>query len=412
MQVLPASFDFGTVTTGDAPAPLEVTIRNTGTDQLRVSSIGLTAASSPAFTLSLTAGTQPCASTTPTVAPGGSCTFRVTFRPTGTGTSAANVQIASNDPTSPAFGLPISGTSEAVNALTVRINQVTTSCPSDAATAYVSVTDQGGFPLPGLGTGNFTLTEGAPPSANLLLNASQVSAAYRPLAIAAVVDNSASITDQPVTFADVKKGFESLFNGLRANDVGELVRFGSEFEITVAFPSPVNTNNPTNKAALVTGLGAPWSKPANTLLYDSVFKAIDDAALQAGYRRAVIVATDGVDEGVTPGDRLSVQTLAGVIANAVAKGVPVFTIGIGGPVNTTVLQEIVAQTGGVFYRANTSQNLATIYQQLSSLLFEDQYVLSFNQLARGATTVSPLAVGVVSPTGITGSAAGSIASCN
>ena len=414
LQVLPATFDFGKVTTGNTPVPpLEVTIRNTGTAPLSVSSIAFSATSSPAFSLNRNAGSRPCGSTA-TVDAGGSCTFQVGFQPTSNGVFTSNVQIASTDGTTPVFGLPITGTSEAVSALTVRINQVDTSCPtSNAATAYVSVLDQGGFPVGGLNTGNFTLTEGAPPSANLLLGAASMEAAYKPIAIAAVVDNSASITDQPVMFADMKNGFANLFNGMRDSDVGELISFGSEFEVTVAFPSPVSTGNPTNKAALVAGLSVPWTKPANTLLYDSVYKAIDDTALQTPYRRAVIVATDGVDEGTTAGVPISTHTLAGVINNAVSKGVPVFTIGIGGAVNASVLQEMATRTGGVFYSASTSQNLATIYLQLSSLLYRNQYALSFNQLTRGAAgTVSPLTLEVTNATGIRGTASSTISSCN
>jgi len=413
MQVLPANFDFGKVTTNNTPAPLEVTIRNTGTAALRVSAINFTATSSPAFSLNLTAGTKPCGSAAPTVNAGDSCTFRVTFQPSGNGAFSSNIQIASNDTASPVFALPIAGTSEAVSALTVRINQVDTSCQSNsnAATAYVSVLDQGGFPLAGLNGGNFTLTEGSPPSANLLLGATHVDPS-KPLALTAVVDNSVSITGQPVAFADMKNGFASLFNGMAANDVGELISFGSVFEITVPFPSPSSTNNPTNKAALLTGLTVPWTKPANTLLYDSVYRAIDDTALQTAYRRAVIVATDGVDEGPTAGERLSTHVLADVISNAVAKKVPVFTIGIGSMVNASILQDMATKTGGVFYLAGTSQNLATIYQQLSSVLFQNQYVLTFNQLSLGAPTTVPLNVGVVSPTGVTGNATGGITSCN
>ena len=413
LQVLPANFDFGKVTTGNTPVPpLEVTISNTGTAPLSVSSINFASPSS-AFTLNLTAGARPCRSAA-TLAAGDSCTFQVGFQPPGNGVFTSNVQIASNDGAASVFGLPISGTSEAISTLLVRINQVMTSCPtSNAATAYVSVTDQGGFPVTGLAAGNFTLTEGAPPSANLLIGATSIEAAYKPIAIAAVVDNSASITSQPVMFSDMKNGFAVLFNALRDNDVGELISFGSEFEVTVPFPSPVNTNNPTNKAALVAGLSVPWTKEANTLLYDSVYKAIDDIALQAPYRRAVVVATDGVDEGPTAGVPLSTHTLAGVITNAVSKGVPVFTIGIGGSVNASVLQEMAARTGGTFYSASTSQNLATIYQQLTSLLYRNQYALTFNQLTLGAPgTVSPLTLDVVNATGVRGNASSAISSCN
>jgi hypothetical protein len=412
LQVLPATFDFGRVTTGNTTPPLEVTIRNTGSAPLRVTSINLAAGSNASFALGFTAGTRPCGSSAPTVAAGDSCTFRVTFQPSGNGSFTGNVQIASNDAATPLFGLALAGASEAISAVAVRVNQVDTSCPSPSSIAYVSVVDQGGFSLSGLTTGNFVLTEGTSTN-NLLLSAARIDAAYKPIAIAAVVDNSASVTAQPVTFANVKNGFADLFSNLKGNDVGELVDFGSAFRVTVPFPSPSNTNNATNKSALIAGLAVPWTGDANTLLYDSVFKAIDDTALQTAYRRAVIVATDGIDEGVTSGVPLSTHTLSEVVANAVAKKVPVFTIGIGASVNTSVLQSMATQTGGVYYQATTSQNLAAIYQQLSTLLFQNQYVLTFNQLSVGtAGTPSPLLVNVTTPNGIQGSGAGSVTSCN
>ena len=161
------------------------------------------------------------------------------------------------------------------------------------------------------------------------------------------------------------------------------------------------------------GSSVPWTKGSSTLLYDSVYKAIDDTAAQTAYRRAVIVATDGADDLNGTGQPASTRTLADVISNAVSKKVPVFTIGIGASLNTSVLRDMAAESGGLFYAASTSQNLATIYQQLSSLLFQNQYVLTFNQLSLGAPgTAAPLNVGVVTSTGITGNASGTIVSCN
>ncbi len=412
IQVLPATFDFGRVTTGNTAAPLEVTVRNTGSAPLRVVAINLLPGSSGSFVLNFTAGTRPCGTQAPTVAAGDSCTFRVTFQPSGNGSFTGNVQIASNDTATPLVGVPVAGTSEAITSIAVRVNQVDTSCPSNASTAYVSVVDQGGFSLADLTTGNFTLTEGTATN-NLLLSATRVDAAYKPIAIAAVVDNSASVTTQPVTFSNVKNGFATLFNNLKGNDVGELIDFGSAFRVTVPFPSPSSTSNATNQSALIAGLAVPWTGDANTLLYDSVFKAIDDTAVQTAYRRAVIVATDGVDEGLTPGVQLSTHSLSDVVANAVAKKVPVFTIGIGNSINATVLQSMATQTGGMFYQASTSQNLAAIYQQLSTLLFQNQYLLTFNQRSVGtAGTSSPLSVNVTTSNGIQGSGAGSVTSCN
>ena len=91
-------------------------------------------------------------------------------------------------------------------------------------------------------------------------------------------------------------------------------------------------------------------------------------------------------------------------------------IGIGGsasePVNDQILEQLAASTGGLYYKASVSQNLPTIYQQLASVLYSNQYVLRFEQLTKGSVS-SPSSVLVgASLAGVTGSGAAPIASCN
>ena len=400
--VLPATYDFGKVTAGNNPAPLEVTIRNSGTAALRVSTISFGAPSDPSFTLGLNGGSRPCGSASPTLAAADSCTFHVRFQPAASGSFAANVQISSDDRNLPSTGISITGTSEAVTALSLRINQLETACPSNQATAYVSVTDQGGYPVPGLLLSNFSVTEGTAPLT--ITSSSSVDVVYKSIAIAAVMDYSGSLTDQTVAFADMKNGFSSLISSLRANDIGEIVKFDSEIEVVQPFTA--------DKAALLTAISAPFDKGRSTKLYDAVFQAVDDAAVHANYRRAVIVATDGRDEGgPISGVPFSTHSLTQVITNAIDKKVPIFTIGIGASINRTVLENMATGTGGLFYEANTSQNLANIYQQLSSVLYEKQYTLTFNQLALGIGSPSDLTI-AANFLGLTGSAATTIRSCN
>lgn len=406
MQVLPATFDFGRVTTGNTSLPLEVTIRNGGTAALTVSAIDLT--STAGYSLNTAGGARPCGSRTPTVTPGDSCTFQVAFQPSGNATYSSSVRIVSNDSRTPTFDLPLSGSSEAVTALNVRINQVEVgTCP--AMTAYVSVLDQGGFPITTLTTADFDLFQGGA-TIDTLVQARRIDGSYRPIAVAALVDNSGSVMNQPVAFADMKDGFGSLFNGFRGNDVGELINFGSVYEVTVPFPSPSNPNNPSNKSALLSGLAAKPALGTDTLLFDTLYKAIDDTGLQTAYRRAIVVATDGADDRGGTGVPASTRTKEDVIANAVGKGVPIYTIGIGTTVRTAVLQELSASTGGVFYRANTSQNLSTIYAQLSSLLFQNQYALDFNQATLAAGTTADLRVRATS-SGVSGTGSATMRSC-
>jgi uncharacterized protein YegL len=175
------------------------------------------------------------------------------------------------------------------------------------------------------------------------------------------------------------------------------VKFGSEVEVTQAFTS--------DKTKAIAALSAPFDKGGTTKLYDAAFEAVDDTGILSDYRRAVIVATDGADNA-------SVRSLAEVTSNALNKSVPIFAIGIGSAINRTTLEQLAAGTGGLYFEANTSQNLATIYQQISSILHEQQYIVRFDRLPSVAgAPASSLTVGV-SALGLTGSGATALASCN
>jgi Ca-activated chloride channel family protein len=383
LQVVPATFDFGKVTTTNKPAPLEVTIKNNGNAALVVSGISFRVPADPSFMLNASLGTKPCASISPTVAAGDSCTVRVEFQPPSTsGAFTSTLQITSNDPTSPNFGLPIAGASEAVSALNVKINQIDTlACPNPLTTAYVSVTDQSGYPVTGLQSvaNAFSFNQGS--GAIAISSVSFVGSVNKNVAMATLLDHSKSLTDQPVAFADMKTGFSNLLAGLKAGDTAEVIKFATEYQVVQAFT--------TDKTLLQAAIAAPFSMGTGTRLYDTVYQGVEDAAKQPlSHRRAVILATDGVEE--LPASAPPVQTLQSAIDNAKNKNVPVFTIGLGASVNSTDLQKLASDTGGLYYQANASQNLATIYQQLASLLYENQYVLTFNRAVMGVQ--SPITI--------------------
>jgi Ca-activated chloride channel homolog len=392
IQVLPAAYDFGKVTSNNQPAPLEVTIGNSGTASLLVAGLALPA--DAAFSLRLDGGSRPCGSGSPTVAAGDLCTVEIAFHPGSTGTFATSLRIPSNDRASP-LAVSIAGTAEPVAALTVRINQVQSACPATEVTAYVTVTDQGGYPVAGLAAPGFTVTQDG--ISRPVLSLSYVELAYKPIASAATLDFSNSMTSQSVAFADMKDGFAEYFGAMRTEDVAAVVKFGSEVEVTQAFTS--------DKAKPIAALSAPFDKGTATKLYDAAFQAVEDAGLQLNHRRAVIVATDGADNA-------SVRSLADVTSNALNRSVPIFAIGIGAAINRPTLEQLAASTGGLYFEANTSQNLATIYRQISSILYEKQYVLRFDRLPGGAgASASSLTVGV-SALGLAGNSATALASCD
>lgn len=403
LEVLPATFDFGKVTSGNTPAPLEVTIANTstGTAPVSVSSISLLQATGTPFVLNLNGGSRPCGSASPTLAATSSCTVQVAFQPQSDATFTSTLQVNSNASNGNVRTLPITGTREMVTAWTLRINQIDAgACPPAAATAYVSVIDQGGFPVPGLGLANFTVTQGTP-AFSFSPSSVTLAGAASPVAIAAVLDHSESLTRQPVAFADMKLGFTTFFGSLRSGDEGAVINFDSAVEV-------VQTWTP-DKALLQSVIAAPWDKGPDTKLYDAAYLSVNETAPKTSFRRAAILATDGEDLG--PTTPYSSVSLDQVVANAVAKKVPIYTVGVGSNINRTVLTRMAIETGGLFYEASTSQNLATIYNQLSSILYGNQYVVTFNRLPGAANTTVTIGANSI-PAGLSANDTRPIAACN
>jgi VWFA-related protein len=237
-------------------------------------------------------------------------------------------------------------------------------------TAYVSVTDQGGFPVKQLTRDNFAVMQSN--TTLPIVSSAFVETMNAPIAIAALMDHSSSLTSQPIALADMKSGLSSLVAGLRPGDIAEIVTFDDRVVVVQPFTS--------DTSLLLAAIIAPFEVRSGTSLYDSVYQAADDIAIKTSFRRAIVVTTDGVDTRSRRG-------LSEAIANALNKKVPVFAIGIGSAIDRNVLMQLAAETGGQFYEANTSQNLASVYQQLSSLLYVNQYVMKFDQLSRGSANV-------------------------
>jgi len=109
ISVSPALLTFGQVVVGSTSTPQTVTISNTGTANLLISSIDRTGTDAGMFSVA-TGGPNPCPSLTPTIAPGGNCTVNVTFSPTSTLKKTAALSISSDDPDENPVNLSVSGT--------------------------------------------------------------------------------------------------------------------------------------------------------------------------------------------------------------------------------------------------------------------------------------------------------------
>ncbi|MFZ0640443.1 MAG: choice-of-anchor D domain-containing protein [Candidatus Acidiferrales bacterium] len=141
--VSPTSLTFSSQTVGATSSPQSVTLTNTGTGTLNITSIGLTGANANQFQI------YPAGTTCPIggagVSPnGGTCTIAVEFAPTVVGTANASISIADNAPTSPQAVPLMGGGSGAVASLspsTLTFGSVNVGSTSAAQT--VTLTNNG-----------------------------------------------------------------------------------------------------------------------------------------------------------------------------------------------------------------------------------------------------------------------------
>lgn len=377
LQITPAAFDFGTVTVSNSAAPLEIILTNNGSEILNIASIVLSDPNN--FSLDVNGGTDPCLSAAPALATGGTCTVTVRFTSVAPGTFPATLDITSN---APLKQLALTATGSGVNAFKVTINQVDISaCPT--VVAYVSVTDQVDFPATGLITNDFTITEGTidvgtPTSSPIVDN---VTAS---ISIALVMDNSSSMQDTDI--AEMNIAANNIVEQLAASDRVRIIKFDKNVYTVNSFTS--------NKSDLMAAIAVD-NNGTGTALYDALQEAINSTDTQTTDRKAVIVITDGRDNE-------SSTLITNMIANAKTRGIPVFVIAIGQSVDVAALTSIATDTSGEFYEADVAQNLRTIVQeQLTEVLFTDQYVLTYPSGISGGGTHS-LKVSVLTSGGITG----------
>jgi hypothetical protein len=117
----PTTIDFGEELVGLTSDEQTVTISNTGTTDLLISSITITGDPEPVSMFDVATGaTNGCTLTNQTLAPDESCTVSVTFAPSASGAQSAALAIASDDPDTATTQVALSGTGveEAVPSVT------------------------------------------------------------------------------------------------------------------------------------------------------------------------------------------------------------------------------------------------------------------------------------------------------
>jgi VWFA-related protein len=257
------------------------------------------------------------------------------------------------------------------SSLEVLINQIDRAgCPT--IKAYVSATDQDGTVIPDLTGEEFSVFEDEDEQLPIVVD--WPATVHSPISVCLALDYSGSMADEEL---DAVEAAAVAFVGQMTSsyDWGEIIKFAGEYpEGDTPIPLvEVFQEYTDDKQLLIDAIYEGWTlAQTGTALYDAIYLAVSDTALQEG-RRGVIAITDG-RENCSDHDKDDVIDLA------VDNEVPVFTIRLGWAMEDEVedLKEIAELSGGKYFNAPELDDLEEIYLQISEMLVLEQYIISYD----------------------------------
>lgn len=255
ISVTPTSLTFGVTQAGTTSASQRVTVRNSGTASLTISSVGVTGD----YLQTHTCGSP--------LSAGATCTIDVQFRPTARGTRTGTLSIAHNAPGSP-HTVPLTGTGNILRMQPGSLSFTTQLVNTTSAARTITLSNLGGAPLAisgialaGANPAEFTQSHTC--GASLAAGAScTVSIAFRP----------AARGNRTATLAVTHDGGAGTSNATLSG-LGTVVRLNPTaltfVPRAVGTTSPVRTATVTNAGAapvVITSVAIGGTNPLNFLM--------------------------------------------------------------------------------------------------------------------------------------------------
>src|SRR5438093_853888 len=199
-----------------------------------------------------------------------------------------------------------------------------------------------------------------------------------PAAVALAFDTSGSMNEGNA-IEQARQAGKALVEQLGGTDQVAVLTFSDTVQLTRDFTS--------ERGALVSAIDG-ITAAGNTALYDGVGAAVSAASRAPLQRRAIVLLSDGKDEGgVSHSDR------GGSLAAAQAAGIPVFAVGLGQSVDQAYLQDLANATRGQLFLAPSPQQLQGLYETIGTTL-RQQYVLDLDASGLDAASTKTLRVEV------------------
>jgi VWFA-related protein len=245
---------------------------------------------------------------------------------------------------------------------------------------YFTVHDKHGALIPHLTKDDFNILEDKAPQTikNFAAETDQ------PLTLGILLDTSGS--QQNVLPLEQQAGGAFLARVLRSKDEAFLISFDINVELLSDYTNNAHTlSHDMDKAQINTGSGGggmPTGNPRGTLLYDAVYLATHDKLQQETGRKAIIILTDGEDQGSTlklegaieAAQKANTIVYVILIADREFYGRGMYTIGYSGD---RYMQKMAEETGGrVIDVGNNGKKMEAAFAQIEEEL-RTQYVASY-----------------------------------
>jgi VWFA-related protein len=202
-----------------------------------------------------------------------------------------------------------------------------------------------GSPLLDATRGDFRVTEYGE-AVEIQMFQSPLSKEIQPATIVLVVDHSGSMIKEN-RIGGLKEAVATFLKVVPAGSRVAVVSFSSEVRVICPF-----TKDPKQVQSAVNAL-----RPDGfTRYYDAVSAGLELIEKETG-RRAVLALTDGEDTA-------SKQSLKGVIGDARAKGLPIYTVGLGSSdeIESDELRRLADETRGQYFPAEKADELRSVFE--------------------------------------------------
>ena len=251
----------------------------------------------------------------------------------------------------------------------------------DVVNLYCSVRNKQNALIGNLEKGDFTLAEdGAQQTVKYFTRETDL-----PLTIGLLVDVSNS---QRNLIEIERRAAASFFSSvLKKKDVAFLISFGADSELLEDLTgSPRALQEGLNRMKLnggFSGINAgpvpTMNKVRGTVLYDAVYLAANDMLSKEVGRKAIVLITDGQDEGSTETEKAAIE--AAQKADAIIYGIlyvdrQSYGVFGGGYSGEAVLKQMSEETGGRLLKVDRKNTLESIFDQIQQEM-RTQYAIGY-----------------------------------